>query len=407
MRQSLDVLQMSSEDLALWLQEQIESNPMMEWKEPVRPISRKTSQTFDLQEPIIAYEPSLFESLINQARGVIQDPLALEKMEWIIGHLESTGLFLHSLEEAPSEWDRKELSLLLSQLQEIAPPGIGARSIQESLCLQLKAKSKEDSVAYLLIKEDFEELLEGNLFALQKKYRVEEKALRKMIREEISCLDPYPGLRFQKSSIPPLIPDLILMEETDHWHVEIYEGRLPTFTIQALPVHFDTMSAEDKTFLRRYSHQAFQIQYAINKRHKTLRAVANQLVQIQKNYLKGEADHLLPLNRQEIAEKLGLHESTIARAVAGKYLFCQLGIIALSSLLSKSLNKAAENISTHQAQKLLQKLIAEEDKEKPFSDQELLEKMQKIGVPCARRTVTKYRQVLRIPSGRLRRKQGI
>ena len=106
----------------------------------------------------------------------------------------------------------------------------------------------------------------------------------------------------------------------------------------------------------------------------------------------------------KIASTLNLHESTIARALNHKYISCKFGIIPLKNLLSNHFSKTAEHISSDHAQKLLQKLIAEESKESPLSDQELLEKMQQVGVPCARRTITKYRQLLHIPARRFRKK---
>ncbi|MBU6149584.1 MAG: RNA polymerase factor sigma-54 [Verrucomicrobia bacterium] len=397
MQQSLDILQMPTEELSSWLEQQIEQNPLFDWKDS-SPLKAGGLTNID-----IAYEPSLFEYLMNQAREQIQDPPSLEQMEWLIGNLEDTGFFTTPFEIAPPHWDAKKLEFLLYQLQQFDPPGIGARNLQESLLLQLKAKGKEKNFSYLLIKDHLENLLQGKLGSIQKTCQIDEKTLQEAIHRDISCLDPFPGIRFQKKTSPSLIPDLFFIEEEESWKIEINEDRLPAYTIRSSLKDFSQLSCEEKILFKQYLEQAKKIHTMIEKRRETLYKVTKHLVKTQIHYLKGESSTLLPISMTEIASALNLHESTIARALNHKYLSCKSGIIPLKSLLSKHLNKTAEHISSDQAQKLLQKLIAEENKEVPLSDQELLEKMQKIGVPCARRTITKYRKLLHIPSRRFRK----
>lgn len=398
MQQSLDILQMPTEELSLWLEEQIEQNPMLDWKD-CTPLKSGGLMNID-----IAYEPSLFEHLMHQARQQTQDPTSLEQMEWIIGNLEDTGFFSLSLDTAPPHWDRKNLESLLSQLQQFDPPGIGARNLQESLLLQLKAHGKEKHFSFRLIQEHLENLLQGRLASIQKTCQIDEKTLQHAIHTDIACLDPFPGLRFQKKTSPSLVPDLFLVEEEENWKIEINEDRLPAYTIRSSLKNFSALSPEEKTLFKQQLEQAKKIHRMIEKRRETLYKVTHHLVKIQIRYLKGESSSLRPISMAEIATSLNLHESTIARALNYKYISCKCGIIPLKDLLSSHLSKTAEHISSDQAQKLLQKLIAEENKEIPLSDQELLEKMRKVGVPCARRTITKYRQLLHIPAKRFRKK---
>lgn len=409
MQNSLSVLQMPIEELSLWIQSQIEENPMLEWdetspKERISPPRKQKNFSCGFVDDNLAYEPSLFEYVMTQVRQTITEPLALEKMEWIVGNLEETGFFTTSFESAPNNWNLEELSSLLKELQQLSLPGIGARNLQESLLLQLKAKGEESSLGYKIIEHDLENLIQGRLLILQKKYQVDEKSLYEAIHHKISSLDPYPGLRFGKNISPFVTPDLFLLEENSLWKVVINEEKLPAYTIKPFPAQFGQFNAEDKLFFRKYMGQAKWAHYAIEKRRETLQKIAEHLIQAQTHYLKGDSDSLVPLTVQEIAEKTSLHESTVARAVCNKYLSCSLGVIPLKSLFSKCLNKESEHISSDQAQKLLQKLIAEEDKKKPLSDKALLEKMRTVGVPCARRTVTKYRQILHIPARRFRKK---
>ncbi len=398
MQQSLDILQMPTEELALWIEQQIEQNPLLDWND-CSPL-----KTGGLTNVEIAYEPSLFEHLMHQARQHMQDSTSLEQMEWIIGNLEDTGFFTLLADSIPSHWDPKKLESLVIQLQQFDPPGIGARNLQESLLLQLKAQGKEKHFSYRLIQEHLENLLHGRLALIQKTCQIDEKTLQQAIRDDIACLDPFPGLRFQKKTSPSLVPDLFLIEEEESWKIEINEDRLPAYTIRSSLTKLTKLTAEEKTIFKQHLEQAKKIHRMIEKRRETLYKVAHHLVKIQIHYLMGDSSSLLPINMSEIATALKLHESTIARALNHKYIACKCGILPLKNLLSNHFSKSAEHISSDHAQKLLQKLIAEENKEVPLSDQELLEKMQKVGVPCARRTITKYRKLLDIPARRFRKK---
>lgn len=394
MRQSLDVLQMPIDDLAFWVEEQIMENPLLEWKNTP---SKKGESFLEID---MAYEPSLFEHLIVQAREEIREELSLKQMEWIIGNLESTGFFTQPLDLLPEGWKQEDIEALLSKLKTFDPPGIGAKDLQECLLLQLKSAKKENSLSYTILRDHLEDLLHGKLTLLQKKCKVDEKEIHFAIYSEIAALDPFPGLRFQKKLTSFITPDVFFIEENDSWKIEINEEKLPSFDIRDIP-QGSTLTQEDKLFCKRHIAQGYQIAQMIVKRGITLYKVAKYLAEVQINYLKEETSSLVPLTVAEIAEKLEVHESTVTRTLNHKYLSCKWGTIPLKNLLSKQLS---ENVSSDQAQKLLQKLIAEESKKKPLSDRELLEKMKEVGVSCSRRTVTKYRQSLRIPGRHSRKK---
>jgi len=397
MRQSLDVLQMSIDELSFWLEEQIEQNPLLDWKHTP---SKKRESDLCID---VAYEPSLFEYLMNQAREQIHEELPLKQMEWVIGNLESTGFFTQSLDTLPDGWAPESLKEILSQLKQFDPPGIGASNLQESLLLQIKALGKESNLSYLIIEQHLDDLLQGRISTIQKKCHVDKQTLHHAIHVEIASLDPFPGLRFQKKITSFITPDVFFIEENGTWKIEINKEKLPQFYIRDMPQN-SFFSADDKLFCKQHIAQAKQLTSMIEKRCQTLYKVTNYLVGKQINYLMEETSALLPLSIAEIALELELHESTITRAIGNKYLACKWGTISLKSLLSKPLNKTDENVSSDQAQKLLQKLIAEESKKSPLSDRELLEKMKQVGMSCSRRTVTKYRQSLHIPSKRFRKK---
>lgn len=386
-QQSLKVLQMGIEELNNWVEEKVTGNPLLEWP------SHWKTPCIDTE---IAHLPSRFEFLMEQAHGIFTKEKELSLAEWIIGNLDDTGFYTLGIEELPKEFTKEELNFCLTRIQEFDPPGIGARSLQESLLIQLKSLGKEKQLSFSIIENHFEELLKGELVFIQKKLGIQEDLLKKTLRSDISSLCPFPGKHFGHSSYPISSTDILLLEENGKLMIQIETPAYPTLK----EVSLKDYGKEDKEIIKNYRKEGSWILNALNKRKETLEKIMKYLIKKQGAYILGERETLLPLSIQEASAELGLHESTITRAIANKNFSSPLGIIPLKGLFSKSLS---ETISYDTAQKLLRKLIAEEDKNKPLSDRELLEKMQQMGIPCARRTITKYRKQLNIPSKKERK----
>ena len=182
------------------------------------------------------------------------------------------------------------------------------------------------------------------------------------------------------------------------------DSPLPNYHIKSLDYEFKSLNSEEKKFCRPYIAQAKWMEKMVYKRHNTLKAVSLFIAKKQLPYLQENSPSLEPLCIREIAEALDMHESTVSRALSQKSIACKWGTFPLKNLLSKPVSKKMQNISSDKAQKLLCKLIADEDKKSPFSDQELVIKLRNQGIHCARRTVTKYRQTLKIPPAFSRKK---
>ena len=408
MQEALKVLQMPIEDLKLWIEEKIEHNPLIEWsedeflfEEPYTFYSKGGHRR--LEAPILIetpYQTSAFEYLMNQARLIFSNENSLKIAEWIIGNLEPTGFYPDPFNCIPSSFSLEEFKNCLEEIKLFDPPGIASGSMQESLLTQLRALGKENSLSYLIIKNHLNELLDNNFKEIQTKLCTDELSVHKALKLDIAGLDPFPGYRFNKEPSPPLPIDIFLVEEENE-NLKVQVKELPLLKEKECFLE-SGLNTEEKAFLRTYKNESKWIIQAINKRSKTLKKVADHLINKQKQYIQGNSNTLNPLSIQQVAESLELHESTITRAISNKNLSCPLGIIPLKSLFSKGLS---EEVSSDQAKKLLRKLISEEDKRAPLSDRELLEKMQRMGIPCARRTVTKYREILHIPSKRMRKAQ--
>lgn len=393
MQESLKILQMGEEELEIWLEEKITQNPFLdlEKKEPDNLFKKESYyQQFSDCENQVAYQTSCFEHLMNQAHQVFSSkeiPLA----EWIIGNLDKTGFYSMEKEALPNGFSLKDFSACLEKIQEFDPPGIAATNIQESLALQLKSQGKESSFSYLLIQNHWNDLVEKNFLAIQKKTGKKTTFIKECLQKDIARLNPFPGYKFEKKIAPPIPVDIYVLEQDSRLIVKVIDS----FKLKENNYLYEhSLSKEDTLTIKTYQKEARWLINALEKRKKTIQKVTEYLVDKQKDYIQGMNTSLKPLKIKEASLEIGLHESTIIRAIENKSLSCAIGILSLKTLFAKSLS---ENISCDEAQKLLHKLIAEENKKSPLSDRELLEKMQLMGIPCARRTITKYRNLLNIP----------
>ncbi len=411
MQQALHVLQLPLIELSEWLKAEIEQNPLLtavedegEGREE-EPDSIDTAEldfeqnSFEILErgdenftrglfsdseesksgiePQTPYSPSLFEHLMQQARLAFHTKEELTQAEWIIGNLDERGFFTG---EGPSA--------ILEVIQQFDPPGIAARNLQESLRIQLRLKGKATDLAYRVIDQHFEDLIHNRLPLVQKNLGCTAEELKAAIHQEIASLNLQPAGCLPSSPLPSLTPDLILRKEEKGWSVEVNEEWIPKFRL--------VEGASES----RYLASARWLRRALERRQATLKAIAHYLIKTQGAYLSGDQQGLLPMTMEEVAQAIGLHESTIARAVADKYVSCPRGLLALRSFFTAAL---AEGVSNHTVKQLLKQMIAEENKRLPLSDRALSLKIAQRGIPCARRTVAKYRSTLKIPSAAQRR----
>lgn len=385
MQQSLQVLQMPIEELSLWLEEKAIQNPLIELP------SRFEALPSEVEAPFV---PSCFSHLMGQANLHFRTDKEKKLAEWIIGNLDEKGFYTLSEGELPSPFTKEELDFCLQEIQQFEPIGMGSFDLQECLLLQLKAEKKENTLAYALVASDLDLLIEGSLSSLEKTLRVSRKEIEKA-KEELAKLDPFPGYRFLPKTPAPLTCDITLEEDLQ---MHVHTLAFPKAT--TLPL-MEELTKEEKRQVKHFTSEANWVVNTLQRRSETLEKITKYLVEKQKPFLEGKTNTLAPLTVAKISEDLDLHESTITRAIANKRLNYPLGTLLLKNLLSKGLS---DEVSSDHALKLLQKLIAEEDKKAPLSDRELLEKMKEHGVPCARRTITKYRQILLIPTKYKRKK---
>jgi RNA polymerase sigma-54 factor len=427
MRQAFHVLQLPLLELSGWMKNEIENNPVLEldlskesFKESFeRPTKEHTTfrnrsqealekQRKQHQENLLTSPVSLYEHLMKQIPLAFEDKQDLYIAEILIGHLNEKGYLDTPLEQIIPSTPLETLQRVLQVLQTLDPPGIAAANLQECLLLQLKLKQKENSLAAKIIADHFEALIENRHPQIAQQLQIPLSELSHLIKTEVAPLDLYPGRRFYHQPIAAIIPDLIFLCIEGKWQIEINTSFLPRFHIA--PIYADaiknnTLKNQEHDYLQRKLTSGRWLKKMVQRRNQTLKGIGEFLLKRQMPFFNAEKASLVPITLSDVANHLGLHESTIARAVANKYLACPLGVFSLKSFFNQGIStQNGQKISNRSLREILAQTIEKEDKSEPLSDAKLAQHFKKIGIPCARRTIAKYRNTLRISSAAQRKK---
>jgi RNA polymerase sigma-54 factor len=384
LRQSLEILQMTSQELEVWLREEVEKNPLVELEER----SSSTSPT----EREIPYQPSLLERLQEQVRENFDDPRDRKIAEELIGSLDEKGFIDVRLEPFALLYQKplSQVESILTTLQTFDPPGIFARDLREAFLIQLKRQGKEKSDAFKLVQDHFEDLLNGRFSILRRRVKDLTNALYTLSR-----LNQRPAHVYTQESAQQIIPEMRVTKTDTGWILEVLDSHLPRFELQPDYENLQAETPEEKEVLISFRTSAKWIRRSLTRRKRLLLELGKIIVQIQSPYLDQRAP-LRELTMRKVAEELQIHESTLSRALSGKYIETPRGILPLRSLLTASPD-------TESAKDHLQRIVAQEDKKKPFTDEELSLKLKELGFAIARRTIAKYRTQLKISPATRRR----
>lgn len=427
MKQAFHVLQLPLLELAEWLKSEIEANPVLEIdfsaESPQTGLDEPSNEQFTVrnksqeqiekrrkehQENLLTAPISLYEHLMKQVSLTIEDPENVHLAELIIGHFNDKGYLETALDEIAPSIPIETKHKVLSEIQSFDPPGIGARNLQECLLLQLQMKKKENGLAYKIIAEYFDALIQNRLPLISQKLNICMTDLVKTIEKEIAPLDLNPGYRYFYQPTATIIPDLHLICVDEKWQVEVNTSFLPRPQIAPTYVQAlreGSLESQESFYLRRQLASGKWLKRIVQRRNDTLRRIAEFLLKKQIDFFNGEKAGLNPMTIQETAEHLGLHESTITRAIANKFLACQQGTFALKSFFSQAVKtQNGGKISKHNLRKVLLRTIEKENKLQPMSDEEIANHLRKLGISCARRTIAKYRNTLKIAPAVKRKK---
>lgn len=375
---------------------------------PQRSIEEQKLQSF--RESTLCAQMGLFEFLMTQARETFDQAADIEVAELLIGNLDRSGYLNTPLAEISllSGVPEPKLHVILEKIQQFDPKGIGARNLQESLLIQLRSLGKEKSLAYRIILDNYEELLHNRILQIKKAQGCSTSRITRAIKEDISKLELHPGSSFSEMPIQPIIPDVTIYQENEKLHVAVNDDSIPTLKLNRRYMRYledPNVSVETKEFIKQKILSARWFLRNINQRNDTLEKIAGALARRQEAFFLAPDGQLQPLTMKQLAEELQIHESTVARAVSGKYIDSPRGLLPLRSFFTVGyVTEEGVDISSKTVHEALLQLIEKENKHSPLSDEQLSTELKAKGISCARRTVAKYRALFEIGNAHQRRK---
>ncbi|MEL6379832.1 MAG: RNA polymerase factor sigma-54 [Pseudomonadota bacterium] len=358
----------------------------------------------------LSREVSLHDHLTEQLQIASRDQLHLMIGAEIIDQIDEAGYFRGSTLELAQRLGAEELLVAqtLEMIQAFEPSGVAARSIKECLSLQLKDKNRFDPAMELFI-ENIELLAKGDLKGLIKATGESEEDVRDMIAE-VRALTPKPGYAFGTETVHAVVPDIFVRQGPDGmWKVELNTDNLPR--VLANQVYYNEINTgatreEDKLFLTEQMSNANWLVKSLDQRARTILKVASEIVRQQDAFFAYGIMHLRPLNLKVVADAIEMHESTVSRATANKYMATPRGLFELKYFFTASIASASggEAHSAEAVRHRIKDLVDAETQGNVLSDDAIVDILKNDGIEIARRTVAKYRETLHIPSSVQRRR---
>ncbi len=372
-----------------------------------------TRKILDFQETLITKAESLFDYLEWQAPFLDLDDGQKKIASELIGNIDPDGYLKSTLEDIASSTKTSlpEVEEVLRKVQSLDPPGVGARDLREALLIQLERKGPEATLAREIVREHMDLLAKHDGKMLAKIFCVSEQAIQKAL-ELISRLDPKPGRSFYVEDAIAVTPDasVSIKDGTDEGlEIEIHRDLIPELRINAeyrSMMREKGLDGKTKEFLKTRLASGMDFLKAIELRGSTLKLITEEIVRAQPLFFTRGFAELRPLRLKDIAERLNLHESTISRAIHGKYLKTPQGTIPYKSFFSQKVG--TENSQEESQKSIMERIravIAKEDPRRPLSDLAVVKALKDEGVTLARRTVAKYRETLKILPTHLRRRK--
>jgi len=362
-------------------------------------------------EAFVPAETTLADHLAEQMALAISNPGGRMIGQYLIDMVDEAGYLTGDLETVADKLGARlsDVELVLAVLQTFDPPGVCARNLTECLAIQLKERDRYDPAMRALV-EHLDLLGKRDFAGLRRLCGVNEEDLVDMIAE-IRTLNPKPGLAFGSTMVQPIVPDVYVRAAPDGtWQVELNSDTLPKVLINQkyyAQVSKTSRNEKEKAYIADCLQTATWLVRALDQRAKTILKVSSEIVRQQDGFFAKGVQHLRPLNLKTIADAIGMHESTVSRVTANKYMATSRGIFELKYFFTSAI-AAADGGEAHSAEAVrhrIRQLIDDESTEDILSDDTIVEKLRGAGVDIARRTVAKYREAMRIPSSVQRRRE--
>jgi len=410
--QAISLLQYTSLELAGFVEKIATENPLLEvemnFYSTFSPKSlKKRKNQSESVGNFEAFIPDHLPSLANY----LQDQLLTKKLSsaeknyvtFLINNLNDNGYLEIDIDEAsrllnlPREIGVKALEII----QSLEPAGIGARNLQECIILQLRRKDNVTPQFIKIVEHYFEDFAYKKWKKIEKELNISVNEIQRLF-DLVQSLEPRPGTFISNERTEYVVPDMIIEKRGDLWHIHVAEDSY--FHLNINEDYYHELMQQPEPMVKSYVKEKYQqiqwLKQSIEQRKTTMINMMRAIIEMQEHYLVGSKKDLRPMTMYNVAEKIGVHESTISRIVKNKYIRTPIGTIPLRKLFTTGAKTATGNgtISTEQVKNEIRDMIDQENKKTPYSDQEIVKLLEKKGIRVSRRTVTKYREQLQIPS---------
>jgi RNA polymerase sigma-54 factor len=329
--------------------------------------------------------------------------------EYVIGNIDNHGYLVITVPEMAAELEIEESKVqsLLDMIQRFDPTGVGARDLRESLLIQLRERKLQDTLTYRVVEEHIQDLERKSTLQIAKMMGVPFERAQKAM-EVIKSLSPTPAHGRFDAAAMPVAPDLTVDKIGDKYEVFLNDKNVPRLRINAgykqLIKRGSSTPKGTKDYVRSKLEQARWLLNALNQRRTTMIRVMSAIVEEQREFFEKGAPFLKPLIMEDIAQIVSMNVATISRVANGKYVQTPLGVYEIKYFFNTGISRTdGDDMSKRSVKQRIVEIVQAEDSQKPFSDQEIFKKLNAEGINLARRTVTKYREELKIKSARFRK----
>ncbi|MDB4474103.1 RNA polymerase factor sigma-54 [Opitutaceae bacterium] len=462
LRHSLKILQVAALDLRAVIQEELQSNPTLEelpmegvsldresaeplsesegsedsssandemdfskefeiltkldqdWKDHMANAGGNTPRTSEDDEKrqhfldSLVNEISLQEHLMSQAEMSDIDESTLEAMRFLIGSLDDRGFLTQTLSDIALQMALPLESVQNAGvlLQSFEPAGIGAKDLKECLLLQLVNKGRDESLAARIVRNHYELLVRRRIPDIARKTTAPIEEVQVAIAE-IGKLDPAPGRKFAEDSNRVVVPDVTIERDDDEWKITLNNDYIPRLRISNTykeMIAKGSLNQQEREYIRERMRSGRFLMNSIEQRQQTIERITREIINAQEPFFEEGVAKLQPLTMTQIADTVGVHETTVSRAIANKYVRTPHGVFDLKFFFTPGYKAdGGSAVSNTSVKEMINDLVALEDKSRPYSDQDLVKKLQEKGLKIARRTVAKYREELGLLPSNLRR----
>jgi RNA polymerase sigma-54 factor len=390
--------------------EDIEAYFQQYFDEEFRAYPQETTEAPPL-ENIVSKRVSLWDHLDWQADLTFFDDKDKEVAHYIIGNINEDGYLTVSVEEVAAAMDTTtdEVERIREKVKRFDPLGVACTSLKEVLLVQMEYFEIDNETTIAIVEKYIHFLEKSDYSQLAKHLGLTLPEVKSHI-EVIKRLDPAPGQKYSQERTSYVVPDIIIKKEDDELKIVLNDEGLPRLKINSfykkLLAHTSKDNKDARQFLKDRMKKAFWFLRSLDQRNQTIYKVAKYILERQKEFIEKGLDYIQPLTLIELAQEIGVHESTVGRVVANKYMMTPRGVFPLKYFFHKSLSgDFGEEISSLRVKERIKKLIASEDRKNPLSDIEIEEILAKENFRIARRTVAKYRKQLRLEPSHIRKRK--